>query len=247
MVDQQRLFERFFGLLQNEPSLPEYLGEEPESVTPFDPYQMVAEWMALRHEMKQQGKLLQATQNTLQQALEGVQAEKNHLQQPLEANPKQGVQIDPKPLWRDLLSVLDALDQACTHWQEQIEALSQLPEQPASAPQPWWQRWIQPLTQPQLPDAASTTSSLREVLLSNQQGVNLIRRSLLDVLRQRQVTPIEAQGTPFNPQTMYAIGRQESASIPENTVVQEVVRGYWWGDQVLREAQVIVAVKQREQ
>jgi molecular chaperone GrpE len=42
---------------------------------------------------------------------------------------------------------------------------------------------------------------------------------------------------------MYAVGREESASVPENTVIQEVVRGYFWGDQVLREAQVIVAAK----
>jgi len=29
---------------------------------------------------------------------------------------------------------------------------------------------------------------------------------------------------------MYAVGQQESASVPENTVIQEVVRGYLWGD-----------------
>jgi molecular chaperone GrpE len=84
---------------------------------------------------------------------------------------------------------------------------------------------------------------LSDILASNQQGVDLIRRSLLDILQQRQVIPIPAQGHPFNAQTMYAVGREESASVPENTVIQEVVRGYFWGDQVLREAQVIVAAK----
>ncbi|NJR66000.1 MAG: hypothetical protein HC772_12865, partial [Leptolyngbyaceae cyanobacterium CRU_2_3] len=76
-VDQQALFEKLLTFLQSEPVSPEYLGEEPESAMSFDPYQMVAEWIALRHEVKQQGKLLQAAQNTLQQALEGLQTEKS--------------------------------------------------------------------------------------------------------------------------------------------------------------------------
>lgn len=248
MMDRQALFEKFLNLLQTAPTPPEYLEAEPESNTSFDPYQMVAEWIALRHELKQQGKLLQTSQNTLQQAFEALQTEKEHLQQQLEVNQKQKVaQADQKALWRDLLTVLDALDQACAHWQEQIDALAPSPLQPQSQPavQPFWQRWIQQVTQSQ-PDGTVPTAStsLRDVLMSNQQGVDLIRRSLLDILRQRQVIPIAAQGRFFNPQTMYAVGQQESASVPENTVIQEVVRGYLWGDQVLREAQVIVAAKQ---
>lgn len=88
-------------------------------------------------------------------------------------------------------------------------------------------------------------STLRDILVSNQEGVALIRRSLLDILRQRQVIPIEAKGHPFDPKTMCALGRQETPDFPENTVVQEVVRGYLWGEQVLREAQVVVAVRQK--
>jgi molecular chaperone GrpE len=42
---------------------------------------------------------------------------------------------------------------------------------------------------------------------------------------------------------MYAVGRQESEEVEENTVVQEVLRGYLWQKKILREAQVIVAVK----
>jgi len=244
MLEQQALFEKFLNLLQSAPTPPEYLEAEPESSTPFDPYQMVAEWIALRHEVKQQGKLLQTSQNTLQQAFEALQTEKEHLQQQLEVSQKQGVaQADQKALWRDLLTVLDALDQASAHWQEQIDALAPSPLQPQS--QPFWKRWIQQVAQSQPNETVPVEStSLRDVLVSNQQGVDLIRRSLLDILRQRQVIPISTPGCSFNPQTMYAVGRQESASIPENTVIQEVVRGYLWGDQVLREAQVIVAAKQ---
>ncbi|HEY9641974.1 MAG TPA: nucleotide exchange factor GrpE [Coleofasciculaceae cyanobacterium] len=235
MVDPQALFEKFLNLIETTPALPEYLAAEPTEAVSFDPYQMVAEWIALRHELKQQGKLLQASQNTLQQTLAGLQAENLQLQHQLET--QQPAAPDQQSLWRDLLTVVDVLDQACAHWQAQIDAQA-LDAQSQSVNQPVWQRWLR-----QLLPAEPESASLRDILVSNQEGVALIRRSLLDVLRQRQVIPIEAQGQPFDPKIMYAVGRQASTSVPENTVIQEAVRGYWWGDQVLREAQVIVSVR----
>ena len=245
MLDRQALFEKFLTSLQTPPTPPEYLEAEPEAIAPFDPYQMVAEWIALRHEVKQQGKLLQTSQSDLQQAFEALKTEKEQLQKQLEVRQQKGnSQADQKVLYRDLLTVVDSLDQACTHWQEQIDttAISSLQPQLQPAVQHGWQRWFQKLVQPQ-PKQIVPTTLLNDVLISNQQGIDLIRRSLLNLLRQRQVIPIAAQGHPFNSQTMYAVGRQENASVPENTVIQEVVRGYLWGDQILREAQVIVAAK----
>ncbi len=251
MMDRQALFDKLLDLLQTPPLPPEYLDAEPDAIAPFDPYQMVAEWIALRHEVKQQGKLLQTSQSMLQQALAALQTDQAPGHQQQEMKQKQGGTLaDQKLLWRDLLTVLDALDQACAHWQEQIEALVAAPTQTLSHPevQPVWQRWVQWLTQPWpneiAPIAVAAPSSRRDVLISNQQGVDLIRRSLLDILKQRQVMPMAVQGQAFNPQIMYAVGRQETPLAPENTVIQEVVRGYLWGDQVLREAQVIVAAKQ---
>jgi len=128
---------------------------------------MVAEWIALRHELKQQGKLLQTSQNTLQQAFEALQTEKEHLQQQLKVNQKVA-QADQKALWRDLLTVLDALDQACAHWQSKLTHLLHLHYSlnlnPVST---FWQRWIQQVTQSQ-PDGTVPTAStsLRDVLMS---------------------------------------------------------------------------------
>ena len=248
MSDRQALFEKFCNFLQSEPALPEYLGEEPETVTPFDPYQMVAEWIALRHEVKQQGKLFQAAQKTLQQALEEIQTQKAEGQQRWSESQTQGLsesQREQKTLLRDMLAVVDALDRACAHWQEQLEELAQSQSPSSTRPQPFWKKCMQRLIQPDQHQArsASRPSSLYDILVSNQEGVALIRRSLLDILRQRQVVPIEAKGYPFDPQKMYAVGRQETESFSENTVIQEVVRGYMWGEQVLREAQVIVSAR----
>jgi molecular chaperone GrpE len=251
MIDRQALFEKFLAVIETPPPLSEYLEEPPESVTNFDPYQMVAEWIALRHEMKQQGKLFQASQNMLQTALEELQSDKIYLQEQLATSHSQQLsqdlsQADRKTLWRDLIGVVDALDRACNHWQSQIEDLDRAQLNSANHPQSFWQRWVQQWTQSDRDRPIPSTSSLgdlRDVLVSDQQGIDLIRRSLLGVLRQRQVVPIAAQGKPFDSKTMYAVGRQINTELPENTVIQEAVRGYMWESQILREAQVIVSAK----
>ncbi len=257
-INRQALFEKFLDSLQTVPQPPDYLAAEPESTAPFDPYQMVAEWIALRHEVKQQGKLLQSSQTMLQQALTALETEQEQLRIQQAASSQQGAALaDQKTLWRELLAILDALDQACSHWQTQIDNLAAVSSSPPSPPQSglqqFWQRWKGSSSKPAPAQAdPAATALLRDLCVSNQQGIDLVRRSLLDILKQHQVLPILAQGQAFNPQTMYAVGRQARQSaaetIPENisdnTVVQEVVRGYFWGDQVLREAQVIVAVNQ---
>ncbi|MBR8833948.1 MAG: nucleotide exchange factor GrpE [Stigonema ocellatum SAG 48.90 = DSM 106950] len=241
--DKEALFTKFIDYLQSEQTPPEYLGEPPEIANSFDPYQMVAEWIALRQEVKQQGKLLRSAQDALQQALQQLQKEEEQLQKLLFENQKQALdqfEQQQEKLLRDLLGVLDALDHACAHWQEEVEALKSQKSQKLPEHKSFWGKLGQWFA---AKDSSSSLpeTSLSEILTSNQQGVELIRRSLLQVLRLRRVVPIEAQGQPFNPQIMYAVGRKDCADVAENTVIQEAVRGYLWGDRVLREAQVIVA------
>lgn len=244
MPDQQALFEKLVNYLQTEPLPPDYLGEEPPTAPPFDPYQMVAEWIALRHEVKQQGKLWQATQGTLQQALVEIQSQKEHKSQLLENSQNQlptQSEKEQKALLRDLLTILDSLGRACDHGQAQLELAERASHQPRSR---WakWLRWWFPSHRRKREDLPRSLS-WRDTLISNQEGIALIQRSLLDILRQRQVVPIAAEGCPFDSQTMYALGREENVAVPENTVIQEVVPGYLWKGQVLRESQVIVSAR----
>jgi molecular chaperone GrpE len=150
-------------------------------------------------------------------------------------------------LLKDLLGVVDALDQACTYWQEELETLSTTSNSKPLIQKGFWAKlldWINGnYTESSEPKKVLIPESLTEIFTSNQQGVELIRRSLLEILKQRRVVPIVAQGKPFDSQTMYAVGRESRAGVTENTVIQEVVRGYLWGDKVLREAQVIVATQ----
>ena len=248
--EQEALFAKFLDYLHSEQPVPEYLGEPPESANSFDPYQMVAEWTALRHELKQQGKLLRSTQDTLVQALEVTRTDREQMQIRLKENQKQTLaqfELQQAKLFQDLLGILDALDRASTYWQEELEALSDTSNPKPTAQKSRWEKvknWFGGhSTQWYGSEKSPTPESLSEIITSNQQGVELIRRSLLQVLRQRGVVPITAQGQPFDSQTMYAVSRESRADVTENTVIQEVVRGYLWGDRVLREAQVIVGTQ----
>jgi molecular chaperone GrpE len=246
-TDKEALFAKFLDYLQSEQAPPEYLAEAPKTNS-FDPYQMLTEWTALRHEVKQQGKLLRSSQDTLKLALEVTKADKEQLQIHLEEAQKQAnnqFERQQEKLLKDLLGIMDALDRACTYWQEELVA-SNVPSTPKDSRQKSLYlklgEWFTgKKTQSTVSQETQTSESLSEILTSNQQGMELIRRSLLEILRQRRVVPIISMGKPFDSQKMYAIGREERADVTDNTVIQEVVRGYLWGDIVLREAQVIVA------
>jgi molecular chaperone GrpE len=227
MIDRQALANQLLDYLQTAPELPEYLGEAPESLPIFDPYQMVGESIALRQEVKQQNKLIQSAQQSLQQALELERSRNEQLQ----AATTKG--NDDRGLCKDLLSVMDDLDRSIAHSQGQIAAAQQPKPQEVGILRKLFFGQPQPIL-----DTALVTA-----LTSNQEGIEIIRRSLLAILRQRQITPIIALGQPFDPECMYAIAQQESDSIPANCIIQEVVRGYRIGDRILREAQVIVASK----
>jgi molecular chaperone GrpE len=231
MIDRQELASQLLDYLQTTPQLPEYLAEPPESLPSFDPYQMVGEWVALRHEVKQQNKLTQSTNLSLQQALDLERSRNEQLQSQQSTAIAKG--NDDGSLWKDLLSIVDDLDRTIAHDRSQIAAI-----QPAAPPETSiWQKLFS------RPSAPVLEASSLESLTSDREAIEMIRRSLLAILRQRQITPILALEQPFDPECMYAIGQQHSDSVPSNHIIQEVVRGYRQGDRILREAQVIVAIE----
>ena len=73
------------------------------------------------------------------------------------------------------------------------------------------------------------------------EGIQLVERKLRTVLESEGVTPIEAEGQPFDPNLHEAVVHQETTEYPDNYVMDEVQRGYRLGDRVLRPALVRVA------
>ena len=72
-------------------------------------------------------------------------------------------------------------------------------------------------------------------------GVELIHRQLIDMLRKRGVTPIEALGVDFDPRFHQAVSQETSDAHRDGEVMEELQRGYMLGDRLLRPAMVKVA------
>jgi molecular chaperone GrpE len=72
-------------------------------------------------------------------------------------------------------------------------------------------------------------------------GVELIHRQLVDMLRKRGVTPIEALGADFDPRFHQAVSQESSDAHRDGEVMQEMQRGYMLGDRLLLPAMVKVA------
>jgi molecular chaperone GrpE len=72
-------------------------------------------------------------------------------------------------------------------------------------------------------------------------GVELSVRKLEEALRAHGLEAIEAVGKPFDPKVHEAIGHEESAEHPEDTVVEVLRPGYRIRDRVVRPALVKVA------
>jgi molecular chaperone GrpE len=74
-----------------------------------------------------------------------------------------------------------------------------------------------------------------------QRGIELIHKQLLDLLRKRGVTPIDALGADFDPHLHQAVAHEASPGHRDGEVIEEFRRGYKLRDRLLRPAMVKVA------
>jgi molecular chaperone GrpE len=77
-------------------------------------------------------------------------------------------------------------------------------------------------------------------------GIVAIDRKLRALLDSEGLTPIAAQGVQFDPREHEAIVQEETTSVPEGTITNELQRGYRLRDRVLRPALVAVAKRPTE-
>ena len=72
-------------------------------------------------------------------------------------------------------------------------------------------------------------------------GVEMTMTQLLGIFEKLGVTPIEAEGQPFDPAEHNAVVHVEDESLGENLVVEEFQKGFKLNDKVIRFAMVKVA------
>ncbi len=72
-------------------------------------------------------------------------------------------------------------------------------------------------------------------------GVELIHRQMLELLKRKGVRPFDALGTDFDPHLHQAVTSEPSPDHREGEVIEELRKGYFLGERLLRPAMVKVA------
>jgi molecular chaperone GrpE len=80
-----------------------------------------------------------------------------------------------------------------------------------------------------------------EALEGLRQGVEMTLKGFMDGLKKFGVVPVDALEKPFDPRFHQAVSQEETERLPENTVCQELQKGYTLHDRLIRPAMVVVS------
>ena len=72
-------------------------------------------------------------------------------------------------------------------------------------------------------------------------GMDMVAKQLTDFLLGSGIEPVNGEGQPFDPNLHEAVAQEESATVPEGTVVRQLRRGYKLRERLLRPATVVVS------
>jgi molecular chaperone GrpE len=92
-----------------------------------------------------------------------------------------------------------------------------------------------------LDDFERALEQMDEAPASVSAGVSAIYRRLAGLLESQGVIPFESVGQPFDPALHEAVGSVKSNEQEPGVVLDELRRGYRWGEELLRPARVRVA------
>lgn len=73
------------------------------------------------------------------------------------------------------------------------------------------------------------------------EGVDMIAQELKKLLTRHGLADVVALGQPFNPELHQAVMQQDDDTVPENTVINEMQKGYVFHDRLLRPSMVVVS------
>ncbi len=78
------------------------------------------------------------------------------------------------------------------------------------------------------------------------QGVEMVQRELIGVMSKHGVNEVETEGKLFDPAIHEAMAQFQDDSVPANTVVEVLEKGYQLRSRLIRPARVIVSVSSPE-
>ncbi|NLX91945.1 MAG: nucleotide exchange factor GrpE [Firmicutes bacterium] len=73
------------------------------------------------------------------------------------------------------------------------------------------------------------------------EGVAMITRQFLEILKKEGVEPMDCQGKPFDPNYHEAVVQEKNPDYSPGTVIEEIQKGYFMKDRVLRISMVKVS------
>ena len=86
-------------------------------------------------------------------------------------------------------------------------------------------------------NAARTGAENSPILM----GMDMVAKQLTDFLLGSGVEPVNGEGQVFDPNLHEAVAQEESATVPEGSVVRQLRRGYKLRERLLRPATVVVS------
>jgi molecular chaperone GrpE len=78
-------------------------------------------------------------------------------------------------------------------------------------------------------------------------GIDLIHRQLRDLLEKKGLRTMDTEGKAFDPMVHEAILREHHDELPENTILQELQKGYYFREKLLRPAMVKVSFREEKE
>jgi molecular chaperone GrpE len=195
-----------------------------------DAYSLQAAVTALTQEVKLQGRSFKELNDTLGSQAERMTERERDLLRETERRETE------RRCRKETLGVLIDLRDRLGRGLESVRASEA--ETPKTVEGGWLARVLLRPNQPQPGDdsAGATLAALKK-------GYELGLERLDQTLWDSNAREIPCQGLPFDPRRMNAVDRQESATVPEGTVLEVYRSGYEWNGEVFRPAQVKVSCR----
>jgi molecular chaperone GrpE len=260
----------FHAWLTAEAQRPPTEATRPPSEEPIDLHTLLAQFIALRHEVNLQTRATRAQQEQNAETLRQLASALDAAADRSDAAPHAEGDDGTRALLKALLDVHDALtvgsrevlrvqDAIALHLAQIAELTQPYPVdagllQRAASPS-FWQRWsgggtaahrdalaaVQAHEEQAARQVRERLERLRQMTASLATGYTMSLQRVERALEQQGLEAMAVVGTPFDPERMEVLEVVADSDRPSGEVVGEVRRGYVWQGRVFRYAQVRVA------
>ncbi len=218
----------------------------------FDWLEVLAEFTALRHEVKLHTKSVRGLEDETSRALSGLEQAIAQFRS-VEAKEAEAAQRAGRPLVEAIVEIHEAIERGAAAVRAALQRIDDARQKTSDectrriGQLRWWQRWLarwwvsRSFYTASLALWQAHAESVREMFRALADGYFLGSLRIQRIMREGHITRIETQGRPFDPNQMTAIEVADTADVPPGHVAAEIRPGYLWQGKVVRFAEVRVA------